>query len=149
MTSRSRTEGFGAEVLRRIMVGTYVLSHGYYDAYYLQAQRVRRMIANDFQQAFAQHCDVIMGPVTPSVAKPIGVNRDDPTADWLADVYTLGVSLAGLPAMSIPCGFGGAPNSLPVGLQIIGNYFSEGRLLAIADRFQQTTDWHQRKPEQQ
>lgn len=149
MVSRSRSEGFGPEVLRRIMVGTYVLSHGYYDAYYLQAQKVRRMIADDFQQAFAQHCDVIMGPVTPSVAKPLGVNRDDPTADWLADVYTLGVSLAGLPAMSVPCGFGGAQGRLPVGLQIIGDYFSEGRLLAIADRYQQTTDWHQRKPEAQ
>ncbi|TAL90022.1 MAG: Asp-tRNA(Asn)/Glu-tRNA(Gln) amidotransferase subunit GatA [Candidimonas sp.] len=149
MTSRSRSEGFGPEVLRRIMVGTYVLSHGYYDAYYLQAQRVRRMIANDFQQAFAQHCDVIMGPVTPTVAKPIGVNRDDPTADWLADIYTLGISLAGLPAMSIPCGLGGAAGDLPIGLQIIGSYFKEGQLLAIADRFQQTTDWHQRKPRQQ
>ncbi|WP_202411652.1 MULTISPECIES: Asp-tRNA(Asn)/Glu-tRNA(Gln) amidotransferase subunit GatA [Alcaligenaceae] len=148
MTSRSRTEGFGPEVLRRIMVGTYVLSHGYYDAYYLQAQRVRRMIVNDFQQAFAGQCDVIMGPVTPTVAKHIGDNREDPVADWLADIYTLGVSLAGLPAMSVPCGFGGpAGKPLPVGLQIIGNYFSEGRLLAIADRFQQATDWHQRKPE--
>jgi aspartyl-tRNA(Asn)/glutamyl-tRNA(Gln) amidotransferase subunit A len=149
MTSRSRSEGFGPEVLRRIMVGTYVLSHGYYDAYYLQAQRVRRMIANDFQSAFAEHCDVIMGPVTPTVAKPIGVNRDNPTADWLADIYTLGISLAGLPAMSIPCGLGGTARDLPIGLQIIGNYFSEGQLLAIADRFQQTTDWHQRKPGQQ
>ncbi|MDS1140312.1 Asp-tRNA(Asn)/Glu-tRNA(Gln) amidotransferase subunit GatA [Pusillimonas sp. SM2304] len=148
MTSRSRTEGFGAEVLRRIMVGTYVLSHGYYDAYYLQAQRVRRMIVNDFQQAFSSQCDVIMGPVTPSVAKHIGDNREDPTADWLADIYTLGISLAGLPAMSIPCGFG-AERPLPVGLQIIGNYFTEGRLLALADRYQQVTDWHQRKPEQQ
>ncbi|MBV6305732.1 Asp-tRNA(Asn)/Glu-tRNA(Gln) amidotransferase subunit GatA [Candidimonas humi] len=149
MVSRSRSEGFGPEVRRRIMVGTYVLSHGYYDAYYLQAQKVRRMIVDDFQQAYAQHCDVIMGPVTPSVAKPLGVNRDDPTADWLADVYTLGVSLAGLPAISVPCGFGGAQGRLPVGLQIIGDYFSEGRLLAIADRYQQTTDWHQRKPEAQ
>lgn len=149
MTSRSRTEGFGAEVLRRIMVGTYVLSHGYYDAYYLQAQRVRRMIANDFQLAFAEHCDVIMGPVTPTVARHIGDNREDPTADWLADVYTLGVSLAGLPAMSIPCGFGSVERPLPIGLQIIGNYFNEGRLLAIADRYQQVTDWHQRKPGQQ
>jgi aspartyl-tRNA(Asn)/glutamyl-tRNA(Gln) amidotransferase subunit A len=147
MTSRSRTEGFGPEVLRRIMVGTYVLSHGYYDAYYLQAQRVRRMIVNDFQQAFAGQCDVIMGPVTPTVAKRIGDNREDPVADWLADIYTLGVSLAGLPAMSVPCGFGGSGKPLPVGLQIIGNYFSEGRLLALADRFQQATDWHQRKPE--
>ncbi|NYT78714.1 Asp-tRNA(Asn)/Glu-tRNA(Gln) amidotransferase subunit GatA [Alcaligenaceae bacterium] len=147
MTSRSRTEGFGPEVLRRIMVGTYVLSHGYYDAYYLQAQRVRRLIVNDFQQAFSQHCDVIMGPVTPSVAKQIGENRDDPVADWLSDIYTLGVSLAGLPAMSIPCGFGGARGNLPIGLQLIGNYFSEGSLLALADQFQQHTDWHQRKPE--
>src|SRR5690606_23959909 len=148
MTSRSRAEGFGAEVLRRIMIGTYVLSHGYYDAYYLQAQRVRRMIVNDFQQAFSSHCDVIMGPVTPSVAKHTGDNREDPIADWLADIYTLGVSLAGLPAMSVPCGFGGAGRPLPIGLQIIGNYFSEGRLLAVADRYQQATDWHQRKPEQ-
>ncbi|HLU19830.1 MAG TPA: Asp-tRNA(Asn)/Glu-tRNA(Gln) amidotransferase subunit GatA [Pusillimonas sp.] len=149
MTSRSRAEGFGPEVIRRILVGTYVLCHGYYDAYYLQAQRVRRMIANDFQQAFAEQCDVIMGPVTPAVAKRIGENRDDPTADWLADIYTLGVSLAGLPAMSVPCGFSTTSKPLPIGLQIIGNYFDEGRLLAIADRFQQATDWHQRKPEQQ
>ncbi len=148
MTSRSRTEGFGPEVLRRIMVGTYVLSHGYYDAYYLQAQRVRRMIVNDFQHAFADQCDVIMGPVTPSVARRIGDNQEDPVADWLADIYTLGVSLAGLPAMSVPCGFSDAAKPLPIGLQIIGNYFSEGRLLALADRFQQATDWHQRKPEQ-
>lgn len=148
MTSRSRAEGFGPEVQRRIMIGTYVLCHGYYDAYYLQAQRVRRMITDDFRHAFSQQCDVIMGPVTPSVAKKTGENRDDPTADWLSDVYTLGVSLAGLPAMSIPCGFGGQNNALPIGLQIIGNYFSEGQLLAIADRYQQVTDWHQRKPEQ-
>ncbi len=147
MTSRSRSEGFGPEVLRRIMVGTYVLSHGYYDAYYLQAQRVRRMIVNDFQQAFSSQCDVIMGPVTPNPAKRIGENRDDPTSDWLADIYTLGVSLAGLPAMSIPCGFGRPERPLPIGLQIIGNYFSEGLLLAVADRYQQLTDWHQRKPE--
>jgi aspartyl-tRNA(Asn)/glutamyl-tRNA(Gln) amidotransferase subunit A len=149
MTSRSRTEAFGPEVLRRIMVGTYVLSHGYYDAYYLQAQRVRRIIVNDFQQALANECDVIMGPVAPTVARPIRDAIDDPTADWLADVYTLGVSLAGLPALSIPCGFGAGARPLPVGLQIIGNYFSEGRLLALADRYQQVTDWHQRKPEQQ
>ncbi|RII81876.1 Asp-tRNA(Asn)/Glu-tRNA(Gln) amidotransferase subunit GatA [Neopusillimonas maritima] len=148
MTSRTRAEGFGDEVKRRIMVGTYVLCHGYYDAYYLQAQRVRRMITDDFQQAFAEKCDVIMGPVTPSVAKKIGDNRDDPTADWLADVYTLGVSLAGLPAMSIPCGFGGQNATLPIGLQLIGNYFTEGQLLAVADRYQNVTDWHQRKPDQ-
>ncbi|MFU1948731.1 amidase family protein, partial [Bordetella avium] len=144
MISRSRAEGFGDEVKRRILIGAYVLSHGYYDAYYLQAQRLRRLIAQDFQRAFAGQCDVIMGPVAPSVAKNIGENRDDPTADWLADVYTLGVSLAGLPAMSVPCGFGAAGR--PVGLQIIGNYFDEGRLLAIADRYQQVTDWHQRTP---
>ena len=146
MTGRSRAEGFGAEVQRRILIGTYVLSHGYYDAYYLQAQRLRRMIADDFQSAFAQHCDVIMGPVTPTVAQPISQDQSDPTTDWLADIYTLGLNLAGLPGMSIPCGFGtGASGKpLPVGLQIIGNYFDEGRLLAVAHLYQQVTDWHQR-----
>lgn len=148
MTGRSRAEGFGAEVQRRILIGTYVLSHGYYDAYYLQAQRIRRLIAQDFQNALSQ-CDVIMGPVTPSVAKNIGEGRSDPKADWLADIFTLGVSLAGLPAMSIPCGFGGpAGQPRPVGLQIIGRYFDEGRLLAIADRFQRVTQWHRQKPGQ-
>jgi len=146
MTARSRAEGFGPEVQRRILIGTYVLSHGYYDAYYLQAQRLRRMIADDFQSALTTQCDVIMGPVTPTVAAPIGHSQDDPTADWLADVYTLGLNLAGLPGMSIPCGFGrgAAGLPLPVGLQIIGNYFDEGRLLAIAHQYQQITDWHQR-----
>ena len=146
MTARSRAEGFGPEVQRRILIGTYVLSHGYYDAYYLQAQRLRRMIADDFQSALTTQCDVIMGPVTPTVAAPVGHSQDDPTADWLADVYTLGLNLAGLPGMSIPCGFGrgAAGLQLPVGLQIIGNYFDEGRLLAIAHQYQQTTDWHQR-----
>ena len=146
MTGRSRAEGFGTEVKRRILVGTYVLSHGYYDAYYLQAQRLRRMIADDFQAAFAQKCDVIMGPVTPTVAKAIGDNQDDPTADWLADIYTLGLNLAGLPGMSVPCGFGtsGAGKPLPIGLQIIGDYFDEGRLLAVAHQYQLATDWHQR-----
>jgi aspartyl-tRNA(Asn)/glutamyl-tRNA(Gln) amidotransferase subunit A len=147
MTRRSRSEGFGEEVRRRILVGTYVLSHGYYDAYYLQAQRVRRMIADDFNRALTHDCDVIMGPVTPSVARRIGDNRQDPIADWLSDIYTLGVSLAGLPGMSIPCGFGGDTQQLPIGLQIVGHYFDEGRLLAIADRYQQATDWHQRTPE--
>ncbi|WP_298014514.1 Asp-tRNA(Asn)/Glu-tRNA(Gln) amidotransferase subunit GatA [uncultured Castellaniella sp.] len=147
MTSRSRSEGFGEEVRRRILVGTYVLSHGYYDAYYLQAQRVRRMIVDDFQQALSRDCDVIMGPVTPSTARRIGDNRQDPIADWLGDIYTLGVSLAGLPGMSIPCGFGGDSGKLPIGLQIVGRYFDEGRLLALADRYQQATDWHQRTPE--
>lgn len=148
MISRSRAEGFGPEVLRRIMVGTYVLSHGYYDAYYLQAQRIRRMITDDFQHVFSKQCDLIMGPVTPTAARLIGDERDDPTTDWLADIYTLGVSLAGLPAISIPCGFSHSAKPLPIGLQIIGNYFSEGQLLAVADRYQQATDWHQRKPEQ-
>lgn len=146
MTARSRAEGFGTEVKRRILIGTYVLSHGYYDAYYLQAQRLRRMIVDDFQAALTQHCDVIMGPVTPTVAQPIQQNQNDPTADWLADIYTLGLNLAGLPGMSIPCGFGtGASGQpLPIGLQIIGNYFDEGRLLAVANQYQQVTDWHQR-----
>jgi len=148
MTSRSRAEGFGIEVKRRIMVGSYVLSHGYYDAYYLQAQRVRRMIADDFQQAYAQACDVIMGPVAPTTAWRIGESRKDPTVDWLADVYTLGVSLAGLPAMSIPCGFASGAKPHPIGLQLIGNYFREGQLLALADQFQQHTTWHQRRPMQ-
>jgi len=146
MTSRSRSEGFGDEVRRRILVGAYVLSHGYYDAYYLQAQRVRRMIADDFRRVLTQDCDVIMGPVTPAVARRIGDNRQDPIADWLGDIYTLGVSLAGLPGMSIPCGFGGESGRLPIGLQLIGRYFDEGRLLALADRYQQHTDWHQRIP---
>ncbi len=147
MMSRSRAEGFGPEVQRRIMIGTYVLSQGYYDAYYLQAQRIRRMIANDFQDALNNKCDVIMGPVTPTVAKNIGDNQGDVTADWLADIYTLGVSLAGLPAMSIPCGFGGAQGNRPIGLQVIGNYFKEGQLLALGDCFQQHTDWHKRQAE--
>lgn len=146
MSGRSRAEGFGAEVQRRILIGTYVLSHGYYDAYYLQAQRLRRMIADDFSAVLGSVCDVIMGPVTPTVAKQIGINNEDPTADWLADIYTLSLNLAGLPGMSIPCGFGtGASGAaLPIGLQIIGNYFDEGRLLAVAHQYQQVTDWHQR-----
>jgi aspartyl-tRNA(Asn)/glutamyl-tRNA(Gln) amidotransferase subunit A len=130
------------------MIGTYVLSHGYYDAYYLQAQRVRRLIAQDFQRAFADQCDVIMGPVTPTVAPAIGSLSTDPTAEWLGDIYTLSVNLAGLPGLSIPCGFapGHRSQPLPVGLQMIGNYFDEGRLLAVAHQFQLVTDWHQRRP---
>ena len=147
MTSRSRAEGFGPEVKRRILVGTYMLCHGYYDAYYLQAQRIRRLIADDFQRVFSSDCDIIMGPVTPTTAKTIGATQGDPTADWLADIYTLAPSLAGLPAMSIPCGFSRDAQPLPIGLHLIGNYFSEGQLLAVAHRFQQATDWHQRKPE--
>ncbi len=141
MISNSRTEAFGPEVIRRILTGTYVLCEGYYDAYYLQAQRVRRLITNDFQQVFDQ-CDVIMGPVTTRPAQPLDQQSSDPTADWRDDVYTLCANLAGLPAMSHPCGFN--VNNLPVGLQLIGNYFTEGQLLAIADRFQQHSDWHQR-----
>lgn len=145
MTAKSRAEGFGIEVQRRILVGTYVLSHGYYDAYYLQAQRLRRMIADDFRAAFDSQCDLILGPVTPNVASAIGAQDPHPTAEWLADIYTLSVNLAGLPGMSIPCGFatGASGRLLPVGLQMIGNYFDEGRLLAIAHQFQQVTDWHQ------
>lgn len=141
MISNSRTEAFGPEVIRRILTGTYVLCEGYYDAYYLQAQRVRRLITNDFQQVFTQ-CDVIMGPVTTRPAQLLSRQDADPTADWREDVYTLCANLAGLPAMAHPCGFNSA--NLPVGLQLIGNYFNEGQLLAIADRFQQHSDWHQR-----
>ena len=147
MYRKSRAEGFGDEVKRRILIGTYVLSHGYYDAYYLQAQKIRRLIAQDFQQAFA-NCDVIMGPVAPSVAWDLGARVNDPVANYLADIYTLSTSLAGLPGMSIPCGFGqGEKNSRrPVGLQLIGNYFGEAKLLNVAHQFQLATDWHTRRP---
>ena len=146
MYKKSRAEGFGPEVKRRILVGAYVLSHGYYDAYYLQAQKIRRIIANDFQEAFKQ-CDVIMGPVAPSVAWDLGAKGDDPVQMYLADIYTLSVSLAGLPGMSVPCGFGAGANAQrPVGLQIIGNYFNEARMLQVADAFQRATDWHRRAP---
>ena len=147
MYRQSRTEGFGNEVKRRILVGAYVLSHGYYDAYYLQAQKIRRLIAQDFAAAF-QQCDVIMGPVAPTVAWDLGAQSDDPVANYLADIFTLSTSLAGLPGMSIPCGFGqGEKNAKrPVGLQLIGNYFDEARLLNVAHQYQQVTDWHQRTP---
>jgi aspartyl-tRNA(Asn)/glutamyl-tRNA(Gln) amidotransferase subunit A len=147
MYRKTRAEGFGDEVQRRILVGAYVLSHGYYDAYYLQAQKIRRLIAQDFQQAFTQ-CDVIMGPVSPTVAWDLGDKTDDPVANYLADIFTLSTSLAGLPGMSIPCGFGqGDKNAKrPVGLQIIGNYFAEAKLLNVAHQYQQATDWHQRQP---
>lgn len=144
MYAKTRAEGFGDEVKRRIMIGTYVLSHGYYDAYYLQAQKVRRMIADDFQRAFAQ-CDVIAGPVAPTVAWKLGEHGDDPVADYLADIFTLPGSLAGLPGMSLPVGFG--EHGMPVGLQLIGNYFGEAKLLNAAHRFQQATDWHLKTPE--
>ncbi|MDO3509792.1 Asp-tRNA(Asn)/Glu-tRNA(Gln) amidotransferase subunit GatA [Ralstonia pseudosolanacearum] len=143
MYRKTRAEGFGWEVKRRILVGTYVLSHGYYDAYYLQAQKIRRIIAQDFQNAFGQ-CDVIMGPVAPTVAWKLGEKTDDPLQMYLADIFTLSTSLAGLPGMSVPAGFGA--NGLPVGLQIIGNYFEEARMLQIAHAFQQATDWHTRQP---
>ncbi|MCC2961834.1 Asp-tRNA(Asn)/Glu-tRNA(Gln) amidotransferase subunit GatA [Massilia sp. IC2-278] len=149
MYKKTRAEGFGREVQRRIMVGTYVLCHGYYDAYYVQAQKIRRLIADDFQAAFADKCDVIMGPVAPTVAWDLGDKANDPVANYLADIYTLSTSLAGLPGMSIPCGFGqGEKNAKrPVGLQIIGNYFAEAKLLNIAHQYQQVTDWHQRAPD--
>ena len=144
MYKKSRSEGFGDEVTRRIMIGTYVLSHGYYDAYYLKAQKIRRLIAEDFQKAFAQ-CDIIAGPVSPTVAWKIGEKSDDPVANYLADIYTLSSSLAGLPGMSVPAGFG--EHNMPVGLQLIGNYFKEAQLLGAAHQFQLATDWHQRKPQ--
>ncbi len=140
--TRSRGEGFGAEVKRRILVGTYALSAGYYDAYYLKAQQARRLIREDFLQAFGQ-VDVIMGPTTPSPAFRLGEKADDPVSMYLSDIYTIAANLAGLPAMSIPAGF---VDGLPVGLHLIGNYFAEGRLLNAAHRYQQVTDWHTRCP---
>ena len=144
MYRKTRAQGFGDEVKRRIMIGTYVLSHGYYDAYYLQAQKIRRMLADDFQQAF-QQCDVIAGPVAPTVAWKIGEKSDDPVANYLADIFTLPASLAGLPGMSLPAGFGA--QGLPVGLQLIGNYLQEAQLLQVAHQFQRATDFHTRKPQ--
>ena len=145
LIAESRAEAFGEEVRRRIFIGTYALTEGYYDALYVKAQRVRRLIAEDFKRAFAEQCDVIVGPVTPGTARNIGDNKDL-KAEWLNDIFTLSVNLAGLPAMSLPCGFSNDDKPLPIGLQLIGNYFNEGQLLAIADRFQQSTDWHTRKP---
>ena len=145
MYKKTRMEGFGDEVKRRIMIGAYVLSHGYYDAYYLQAQKIRRMIADDFQNAF-KDCDVIAGPVAPTVAWKIGEKSDDPLANYLADIFTLPASLAGLPGMSMPVGFGAA--NMPVGMQLIGNYFKEAQLLNVAHQYQQATDFHARCPEE-
>ncbi|MBU1644720.1 MAG: aspartyl/glutamyl-tRNA amidotransferase subunit A, partial [Gammaproteobacteria bacterium] len=147
MYSKSRAQGFGEEVKRRILIGTYVLSHGYYDAYYLQAQKIRRLIANDFAEAFKQ-CDVIMGPTAPSVAFRFGEKSADPVQMYLSDIYTIAVNLAGLPGMSIPCGFGAAhsSNPMPVGLQIVGPWFGEAKMLNVAHRFQLATDWHTRMP---
>jgi aspartyl-tRNA(Asn)/glutamyl-tRNA(Gln) amidotransferase subunit A len=142
MYKRSRGEGFGEEVKRRIMTGTYVLSAGYYDAYYLQAQKIRRLIADDFDRAFKE-VDVLMGPTSPTPAFDIGAKVDDPITMYLNDIYTIGANLAGLPAMSIPCGFLGG---LPVGLQIIGSHFAEAKLLNVAHRYQQETSWHREIP---
>ena len=143
MYEKTRAEGFGAEVKRRILIGAYVLSHGYYDAYYLQAQKIRRLIANDFTEAF-KHCDVIMGPTTPTTAFNLGEKSADPVQMYLSDIYTIAVNLAGLPGMSVPCGFGA--DGRPVGLQIIGDYFAEARMLNVAHQYQLTTDWHARVP---
>jgi aspartyl-tRNA(Asn)/glutamyl-tRNA(Gln) amidotransferase subunit A len=140
--TRSRGEGFGKEVKRRILMGTYALSAGYYDAYYLKAQQVRRLISEDFKRALSE-VDVIMSPVTPTTAFGIGAKMDDPTAMYLADIYTIAINLAGVPAMSVPAGFSGG---MPVGLQVIGNHFAEERLLAIAHQYQQVTDWHKQSP---
>jgi aspartyl-tRNA(Asn)/glutamyl-tRNA(Gln) amidotransferase subunit A len=139
---RSRAEGFGPEVKRRIMVGTYALSAGYYDAYYLKAQQVRQLISNDFTAAF-ENVDVILGPTAPTTAFRIGEKADDPVAMYLSDVYTISVNLAGLPALTMPAGFA---DGLPVGVQLIGRAFDEGRLLGVAHRYQQATDWHTRAP---
>jgi aspartyl-tRNA(Asn)/glutamyl-tRNA(Gln) amidotransferase subunit A len=142
MYTRSRGEGFGAEVKRRIMTGTYVLSAGYYDAYYLKAQRVRQLIAEDFSHAF-EEVDLIAGPTAPTPAFDIGAKVDDPVTMYLNDIYTIGVNLAGLPGVSVPCGFS---DGLPVGLQLIANHFEEGRLLNAAHMFQKDTDWHLKAP---
>jgi aspartyl-tRNA(Asn)/glutamyl-tRNA(Gln) amidotransferase subunit A len=144
MYSKTRAQGFGAEVKRRILIGTYVLSHGYYDAYYLQAQKIRRLIAADFTEAFTQ-CDVIMGPTSPSVAFAFGAKNADPVQMYLSDIYTISTNLAGLPGMSLPCGFGN--HHMPIGLQIIGRWFDEAKMLNVAHQYQQATDWHKRMPE--
>jgi len=143
MYERTRAEGFGAEVKRRILIGTYVLSHGYYEAYYIRAQKVRRLIAQDFARAF-EKCDVIMGPTSPTTAFELGEKASDPVQMYLSDIYTIAVNLAGLPGMSIPCGFDAS--GLPVGLQIIGDYFRETQMLNVAHQFQLETDWHLRAP---
>jgi len=143
MYRKTRAEGFGEEVRRRILIGTYVLSHGYYDAYYLKAQKIRRLIANDFTEAF-KRCDVVIGPTSPTVAFKIGAKTSDPVQMYLNDIYTIPANLAGLPAASIPCGFGAG--GLPVGLHLVGNYFSEAKILNVAHRYQRETDWHRREP---
>jgi len=143
MYEKTRAEGFGPEVKRRILIGTYVLSHGYYDAYYLTAQKLRRLIADDFTRAF-ERCDIIMGPTSPTTAFRLGEKAADPLQMYLSDIYTVAVNLAGLPGLSIPCGFDA--KGLPVGLQIIGNYFREAQMLSVAHRYQLATNWHERMP---
>jgi aspartyl-tRNA(Asn)/glutamyl-tRNA(Gln) amidotransferase subunit A len=143
MYRKTRAEGFGKEVRRRILIGTYVLSHGYYDAYYLKAQKIRRLIADDFTEAF-KRCDVVIGPTSPTVAFKLGAKTSDPVQMYLNDIYTIPANLAGLPAASIPCGFGAG--GLPVGLHLVGNYFAEAKLLNIAHQYQKATDWHRREP---
>jgi len=147
MIRRSRAEGFGDEPKRRILIGTYVLSHGYYDAYFIKAMKVRRLIAGEFQRAF-EACDIIAGPVTTSVAFGFGEKAADPVAMYMADLFTVPGSLAGVPSMSIPCGFGAGPvnGRRPVGLQLIANHYEEAKLLGVAHAFQQATDWHRRLP---
>ncbi len=143
MYEKTRAQGFGPEVKRRILIGTYVLSHGYYDAYYIQAQRLRRLIARDFSDAY-KRCDVIVGPTSPTTAFKIGEKTQDPVLMYLNDIFTTPANLAGLPGMSIPCGFDS--KGLPIGLQIIGNYFAEARMLNVAHQYQKVTDWHTRMP---
>jgi aspartyl-tRNA(Asn)/glutamyl-tRNA(Gln) amidotransferase subunit A len=143
MYQKTRAQGFGAEVRRRILIGTYVLSHGYYDAYYIKAQKLRRLIAEDFRAAF-ERCDLILGPTSPSTAFRLGEKTADPVQMYLSDIYTIAVNLAGLPGLSIPAGFDA--KGLPVGLQIVGNYFDEARMLNAAHQFQRATDWHRRAP---
>jgi len=144
MYQKSRTQGFGAEVKRRILIGTYVLSHGYYDAYYIKAQKLRRLIAQDFAEVFKQ-CEIVMGPTSPTVAFALGEKSSDPVQMYLSDTYTAAASLAGLPGMSIPAGFGN--RNRPVGLHIIGNYFSEAQMLNVAHQYQQVMDWHIQMPD--
>jgi aspartyl-tRNA(Asn)/glutamyl-tRNA(Gln) amidotransferase subunit A len=143
MYCKTRAEGFGAEVKRRILVGTYVLSHGYYDAYYLKAQQVRRLIADDFRRAY-DSCDLIIGPTSPTAAFRLGEKSDDPVKMYLNDIFTIAGNLTGAPAMSIPCGFD--ERGLPIGLQIQGDHFAEAKILNAAHRYQQVTDWHRRIP---
>jgi aspartyl-tRNA(Asn)/glutamyl-tRNA(Gln) amidotransferase subunit A len=144
MYKKSRAQGFGAEVKRRILIGSYVLSHGYYDAYYIKAQKLRRLIAQDFTDAFKQ-CDVILGPTSPGTAFKIGEKSGDPLQMYLSDIYTIAVNLAGLPGMSLPCGFDRA--NLPIGMQLIGDYFGEAKMLNVAHQYQLATDWHQQTPD--